>query len=342
VGLLAFGLLRRGSRRLLAGGLVGLLLALALVAALRGPKLWSGTDPGSPWRLRAGNFRVAWSMYLDHPWLGSGPGGFAERFASYREPGDNETRHAHNLPLEFAAEVGTAGLLVGAPLFYVLFAGPLLRRRPPGSSRWQEGLALGLAVFAVQNLADFTAFFPSLLWLAALLRGSLRAETQADPAPADPRLAGAAALAVVAVAATLAGMSGLASDARHAARQAAFASEHAAAARLTRRATSLAPWDPGGWIQRAQATLGPGGGAATDVDALRVALAQAERAVRLSPVRPEARWLRGRVRLALGDGPGAYADLAEAARLYPMKTSYAANRDSLARALGAPPPEVPR
>ena len=70
-------------------------------------------------------------MYLDHPWRGTGPGGFAERFASYREPGDNETRHAHNLPLEFAAELGTAGWLVGAPLFYVLFETVPPDRAPP-------------------------------------------------------------------------------------------------------------------------------------------------------------------------------------------------------------------
>ena len=44
--------------------------------------------------------------------------------------------------------------------------------------------------------------------------------------------------------------------------------------------------------------------------------------------------MRGRIRAGLGDGPGAYADLAEAARLYPLRESYASDRDGLFQALG--------
>jgi len=49
----------------------------------------------------------------------------------------------------------------------------------------------------------------------------------------------------------------------------------------------------------------------------------------LAPHKPAARELRATVRSALGDYAGAYADFAEASRLYPMKKEYALNRDTL-------------
>jgi putative inorganic carbon (HCO3(-)) transporter len=333
VALAVVGLVRRRSRRGLLIGGTAVLVAIGAVALIRGPKLWSTEDPDSPWRLRAGNFRVAWSMVQDRPWAGLGPGGFAEGYPQYRRPGDNETRHAHSLPLELGAELGVAGWLVATPLFFVLFAGPLLRRRPPDEPRWHEGLAAGLLVFAVQNLADFTAFFPSLLWLAALGRGLLRRnDAAAVPTRDGVRLLRAGALAVVAGAAVLAGLGGLASDRRLAARQAGFAGERTAARTHAERATALAPWNVDGWVQRAQSGLAAD--AEPSLDVLHAALADVDRAIRLSPLRPEARWLRARIRVGLGDGPGAYADLAAAARLYPMRESYAADRDRLFTALG--------
>jgi len=62
---------------------------------------------------------------------------------------------------------------------------------------------------------------------------------------------------------------------------------------------------------------------------LSSALERAERAIELSPVRASAREVRARARVRLGDLPGAYADLVEAARLYPEKPWYAEQRDRL-------------
>jgi len=46
--------------------------------------------------------------------------------------------------------------------------------------------------------------------------------------------------------------------------------------------------------------------------------------------------------LVAGDSTGAYADLAEAARLYPLRPEYAAQRDALAAALAKAREQVPR
>ena len=58
-----------------------------------------------------------------------------------------------------------------------------------------------------------------------------------------------------------------------------------------------------------------------------------DRAIALSPVRPAARIVRARLRALDGDLPGAYADAAQAARLYPIHADYVDARDALAEAL---------
>ena len=64
------------SRKRWAIGVTVLVLLLAGVAFQRGGVALRPFDPEGPWRLRAGNFRAAWSMASDHPWVGVGPGGF--------------------------------------------------------------------------------------------------------------------------------------------------------------------------------------------------------------------------------------------------------------------------
>ena len=311
-------------RTLVVVGLVSILL-LGAVVLLRGDRLTDLSDPEGPWRLRAGNFRAAWSMAADHPWTGVGPGGFSEAYPTYRRPGDNETRHAHNLPLELAAETGWPVGIALALLFFGLFLQPLWRER--SGPLWRRGLVLGLAAFALQNLADFSAFMPSLLWTAALLRGTLTrpGSEDRDVVAPSPVLA-AFSLALVLLAAALAGLIGLSSNAFVAARSAAFAEQPARALELASRAAGLSPWDADASLLLARITADQAG---------ELALERADRAVALSPVRPSARELRSRIRMSTGDPLGAYADLCEAARLYPLHEGYAAARDSLQESLEA-------
>jgi O-antigen ligase len=318
---------------------VALSLALLLVVsmvALRGEEVLSGSHRNSPWRLRAGNFLAAISMARDHPLTGVGPGGFAEAYPGYRRPGDNETRHVHDLPLELCAELGwVAGPLLGLAFFW-LFLRPLWRERDR-SPPWRRGLAVGLAAFAIQNLADFTAFLPSLLWMAALLRGWLaRPGPEATRPAGDPagRAVAGSGLVVATAVALLLAAAGVADHYRHVARRAAYAGEPERAELLAGHAAALAPWDPDAALALARMTGLASPLAGAGPERVSLALERAERAVRLAPVRPGARATRAEARMAAGDFPGAFVDIAQASDLYPMNEEYAALRARLEAATG--------
>jgi tetratricopeptide (TPR) repeat protein len=326
LGALALAALRRRvSPRVLAGAGVGLALGVIGAAIARPDAVFAPSAEGSPWRLRAGNVRIALEIAADHALGGVGPGGYAEAYPGYRRPGDNEARHAHDLPAQLCAEWGVpVGLMLSAAFFW-LFLGPVFRKRDEGGSQVASAIAVSVAAFALHNLADFTAFLPSLLVVAAIGRGILALSSPGEIAAGGSRLAWVAL--AVAVAAVACG-AGLSREALYDARRAALGGDHAAAAKAAARAERLAPWDPDPAQFAAEAAL-----ASSPRDAAR-ALAHAERAVTLAPSRPSARRTRGRARAAAGDTTGAFADLAEAARLYPMQPEYARERDHLADALG--------
>jgi len=324
---LALALTLAGLRGLVAPRIVALsagVIGLAIVAAAitRPDAVFTPGREDSPWRLRAGNVRVALEIAGDHPLLGVGPGGFAEAFPQYRREGDNESRHAHDLPAELMAEWGVpVGLLLSASFFWI-FVGPVLRTtgqpRTPAS-----GLAVGMAAFALHNLADFTAFLPSLLVFAAVCRGLIARSVPGDRPIAAVRAGWMAA--AVAIALVSAG-SGWSRDGLFDARRAAASGDHAEALRLAERSARLAPWDADPRQFAAEAGLATGSGA-------EAALRDAERAVTRAPARAAARMLRARARIAVGDLAGAYADAAEAERLYPLHPDYAKRRGELAAAL---------
>ena len=329
-------------RRFLAVGVPLLLLGLGAVLLIRGERVVDLADPEGPWRLRAANMERATVIARDHPWLGVGPGGFGEAYPGYRRIGDNETQHVHDLPLEMIAELGFVPGAIASLVFYVLFLGPLLRGRIDGS--WQPGLAVGLAAFAIQNFADFTTYFPSLLWIAAILRGwihdRLSPPTSREHPPSPPRalawdrslVPGASVIAITLVAAAILGLAGPAHEFRRAAGQAAWEGDWQRVEQQARRATRLAPWQLDGWMLRADGRLQTPG---TTRAALQEALPWLDNGVRRYPLRASARYLRARVRLALGDLPGAWSDAAAAARLYPVQGRYARERDRLEKELRA-------
>ncbi|MDH3786154.1 MAG: O-antigen ligase family protein, partial [Acidobacteriota bacterium] len=168
--MLVAGLSLRSARRGWIAAVCALLILLAGVAAFRASEVWDFDNPGNPWVLRAQNLRLAAEMTADHPWTGVGPGGFAESYPRYRKVGDNETRYAHNLVMQNAAEFGVPMGLGLSGFFVWCFVGPWWRRAAD-SPLWWRGVALGLLAFAVHNLADFTAYLPSIVFTAAILRG---------------------------------------------------------------------------------------------------------------------------------------------------------------------------
>lgn len=111
---------------------------------------------------------VAWTMFLEHPLTGTGPGGYAARYMSYKLAGDE--RHpkwirlgnynfaeAHNDHLQFLAEAGLPGYAL-----FVAIAGRVAllslrrRRREDGTSRFVGIFAFPATVgFSVAALAQF-------------------------------------------------------------------------------------------------------------------------------------------------------------------------------------------
>jgi hypothetical protein len=312
VALVLAALLLRSKRVAIAAGAV--VLAVGLLAALRAGQVFSRSTDDSPWRLRFGNVRIGLEIAADHPWKGVGPGGYGEAFARYRTASDNEARHAHCLPVELVADFGVPlGLLAGAAVLS-FFLVPLLLGLAARSTL-ERGAAIALAAFALHNLVDFTAYLPSVLLPAVLLRASLGTRVPANtPAAARRSFVAAAVVAGVVVA-----LSGLADVAVDRATAAGREGRHDEAARLAHRASRTAPWSVEAALVGAQAE------AASQRPA--DALDEADRAVVLVPVRASVRDVRARIRLALSDVPGAYADLVRAVELNPHRAEYAELRD---------------
>jgi tetratricopeptide (TPR) repeat protein len=219
------------------------------------------------------------------------------------------------------------GLPLGAGVslvFFVLFCGPLFRRVAE-SQPLTRGIEIGLAAFALQNLADFTAYLPSILWTAVMLRAALaRRDALAWSWPS--RIPVVAALVVTLIAAGVAIETARADHHTWLARQAVASGDLPEALRRADLAAAIAPWDADHWIGLAQLR-----GATSDAGQLAGALESADRAVRLVPQRPAARDLRGRLRFATGDFGGAYVDARDAVRLYPMHAPYAERLTELER-----------
>src|SRR6185503_1023543 len=147
------------SRRVLAGTALAIGLAVAAAGIARPDAVFAPGRADSPWSLRAGNVRVALEIARAHPLFGVGPGGYAEAFPQYRREGDNESRHAHDLPAELMAEWGIPAGLALSALFFWIFLSPLVAL-DKAAQTFGSGLAVGLAAFAIHNLVDFTAFLP--------------------------------------------------------------------------------------------------------------------------------------------------------------------------------------
>ncbi|MEE9218619.1 MAG: O-antigen ligase family protein [Acidobacteriota bacterium] len=130
-------------------------------------------EPQGPVVQRWLNWKTASNVLARYPVLGSGPGAYASAFVSLRQEGENDTRYVHNTPLQAAAEAGLwilVPLVLGVARLYprlsrALRAGPL-----------EAGVATGVIMFLVHNLADFTAYLPATLWAALALAALLPVE----------------------------------------------------------------------------------------------------------------------------------------------------------------------
>ncbi len=125
-------------------------------------------------------------MWLDHFWLGVGPGCFDVRFPAYRDPlVQSRPYWAHNDYLNALADWGTAGGLLLAAVLVCLVAGTVKTwkyvQREPGdlSTRRSDraalvlGASIALGALAVHSVVDFNLHIPANAILATVLAASL-------------------------------------------------------------------------------------------------------------------------------------------------------------------------
>lgn len=137
---------------------------------------------------------AAVAMFRQSPWLGSGLGSFREVCPQFRH-GNSVMGFAHNDYVQFAAEMGCAGLvLFGAAAFWMF--GRVVRRWGVLVSRTPRNAGIGvigaLVGFAVHGVFDWNLHVPANAWLCAILCGLLVGATR--NAPGRPPLSSEAGL----------------------------------------------------------------------------------------------------------------------------------------------------
>ena len=183
-------------------------------------------------------WKVAWSDYKRHPWLGSGPGSYEQQWDRHR-PTTLNVRDAHNLYLEQLAEVGPFGLA----LLLLALATPLaVAVRARGAPLAGAALAAYVA-FLVHAAVDWdwevTALTLVALLCAVALLASRRPEREPRAFDLPARLA---ALAVTAALAALALVGLVGNLALASSRHAAVRHDWQRSAAQARRAANWAPW----------------------------------------------------------------------------------------------------
>jgi hypothetical protein len=195
------------SRRLLAFGVVGLILALAVSIPLLA--LYFGARPGS-FSMRFNMFQAALESYSHHPILGVGLNNSTASMQSTRHdmrdtgiPID-QLEGAGNFYLALLSEVGPVGFILFFAFFWKLvsIAMRAMRESATDLKPLLVGTVAGFVSLATQNLADHTLgghSISAMLWLLVSLivvvaRYDTRAETQSYPAsghaaPIRPRFA---------------------------------------------------------------------------------------------------------------------------------------------------------
>jgi putative inorganic carbon (HCO3(-)) transporter len=108
---------------------------------------------------RMAHWQAAWNMYVAHPFLGVGPGHYAEAYPDYRVNNFwlDPLGHAHNLYLNLMAELGFFGILAYV-VQWVAWAAVILsayRRSRTDGDRWlAAGVLASLVAVAVHNVFD--------------------------------------------------------------------------------------------------------------------------------------------------------------------------------------------
>ena len=141
-------------------------------------------------RGRAGENLAAVHMFLNHPYLGVGPGNYPVLYTQYSKfialDPRNEARHPHNLYLEYFAETGLAGGLLILTFIGVALRGAWRARRVfAGRDRLlAEGVFVALVGYFVNGIFLHPSAYSRYLWLVlglGLVCGRLARREEATP-----------------------------------------------------------------------------------------------------------------------------------------------------------------
>jgi putative inorganic carbon (hco3(-)) transporter len=136
---------------------------------LRGGGVAASSDASV--RGRAGENLAAVQMFLNHPYLGVGPGNYPVLYTNYSQTialdSRNEGRHPHNLYLESFAETGLAGGLLLLTLIALALRGAWRARRVfTGRDRLlAEGVFVALVGYFVNGIFLHPSGYSRYLWL---------------------------------------------------------------------------------------------------------------------------------------------------------------------------------
>lgn len=93
------------------GFLIAAVGVLFLIGRFRGQYLWNLQGNNPLWH-RFLNWKAAFAIWLEHPFIGTGLGTFGVMYPQYMQSGANEAQYAHNTYLQFGAELGILGLVL--------------------------------------------------------------------------------------------------------------------------------------------------------------------------------------------------------------------------------------
>jgi putative inorganic carbon (hco3(-)) transporter len=142
------------------------------------PENWSVVE-------RMAHWQAAWYMFLDHPWLGIGPGNYGALYDEYFLPGWIEPLgHAHNYYLNLAAETGLLGLAAYLLTLVLAFRAAARGLRAPDPF-WQT-VALGvlgsLVAVAIHSAFDNLYVHGVSVQIGGLFSLAILAATSAERA----------------------------------------------------------------------------------------------------------------------------------------------------------------
>jgi O-antigen ligase/tetratricopeptide (TPR) repeat protein len=180
---------RRRQPWLIAGGAVGIMLAVALLL-LPGllVRLLDTVTVGE----RIDLWRAAINLFAANPLVGTGPGTWAVLKFGANPAGTMNlvVPHAHNLPLQVLAEIGLVGAIGLVPFGAWLIAALRRAMSDPDTQTRREAVAIGVSVsgFAALSLVDNLVNLPAVcLLLMTVVARVVPVSSTSTPAPArDP------------------------------------------------------------------------------------------------------------------------------------------------------------